>query len=103
MTASFKVTISSIFSPAFCTLLSAMKGVVTGALMVLSPTMFRMMGWKGVAAATPQILLIGGVGFFGMCMLYQYAFASAAAAASPAATGRFISVNRHVCSSDELN
>ena len=80
-----------------------MKGVVTGALMILSPTMFRMMGWKGVAAATPQILLIGGVGFFGICMIYQFAFASAVAAGSPAATGRFKSVFSYIFSSDEVN
>ena len=43
--------------------------------MILSPTMFRSMGWKGVAATTPKILLVGGVGFFGLCMAYQFVFA----------------------------
>ncbi|GAX74906.1 hypothetical protein CEUSTIGMA_g2352.t1 [Chlamydomonas eustigma] len=54
---------------------STWQGLVTGALMVASPTMFRTMGWKGVAAATPQVLLVGGVGFFSCCILYQYVFA----------------------------
>ena len=51
------------------------QGLVTGGLMILSPTMFRSMGWKGVAATTPKILLVGGVGFFGLCMAYQFVFA----------------------------
>ena len=61
---------------------------MTGVLMILSPTMFRTMGWKGVAATTPQILLVGGVGFFGTCMLYQYAFANAVGGI-PSAEGGF--------------
>ncbi|GAX76146.1 hypothetical protein CEUSTIGMA_g3590.t1 [Chlamydomonas eustigma] len=54
---------------------STWQGLVTGALMVASPTIFRTMGWKGVAAATPQVLLVGGVGFFACCILYQCLFA----------------------------
>jgi ATP/ADP translocase len=50
------------------------QGIVTGGLMVLSPAMFERMGWKGVAGATPIILLWGGVAFFSACMGYQYFF-----------------------------
>lgn len=44
-------------------------------LMVLSPTMFDRLGWSGVAAATPQILLYGGGIFFAVAMAYQFLIA----------------------------
>jgi hypothetical protein len=47
------------------------QGVVTGLLMIMSPVLFKTMGWKGVAVATPHILLVGGVAFFVSCILYQ--------------------------------
>lgn len=43
--------------------------------MVLSPTMFARLGWAGVAAATPQILLYGGGIFFAVSMAYQFVVA----------------------------
>jgi hypothetical protein len=42
---------------------------------VLSPAMFERMGWKGVAGATPLLLLWGGLFFFAACITYQFAFA----------------------------
>jgi AAA family ATP:ADP antiporter len=48
------------------------QGVVTMALMLASPSLFKSIGWKGVAAATPQILLATGLIFFVACLLYQY-------------------------------
>lgn len=35
-------------------------GVVTGALMLATPLMFRLMQWRGVAAATPLFMMIMG-------------------------------------------
>ncbi|PNW69913.1 hypothetical protein CHLRE_17g697950v5 [Chlamydomonas reinhardtii] len=61
---------------------STWQGIVTGLLMVLSPTMFERLGWAGVAAATPQILLYGGGAFFAVAMAYQFVMAPAAAAAT---------------------
>jgi AAA family ATP:ADP antiporter len=37
--------------------------------------MFERMGWKGVAGATPLLLLWGGMFFFTACMVYQISFA----------------------------
>lgn len=37
--------------------------------------MFERMGWKGVAGATPLLLLWGGMFFFAACMIYQLSFA----------------------------
>ncbi|GFR40475.1 hypothetical protein Agub_g1031, partial [Astrephomene gubernaculifera] len=57
--------------------------------MVLSPTMFERMGWSGVAAATPQILLYGGGFFFASAIAYQFLLtpgASTAAVATAAST-----------------
>lgn len=52
------------------------QGVVTCALMVLSPYLFHQWGWRGVAAATPAMLLWGGSAFFAACFVYQYCFAA---------------------------
>ncbi|GIL72365.1 hypothetical protein Vretimale_4143 [Volvox reticuliferus] len=65
---------------------STWQGIVTGLLMVLSPTMFERMGWAGVAAATPKILLYGGGLFFATAMVYQFALAPTASAAASAAS-----------------
>ena len=54
------------------------QGVVTGLLMILSPTLFERMGWKGVASTTPWVLLWGGLAFFISCMAYQLTFAPGA-------------------------
>lgn len=47
------------------------SGVVTGGLMLLSPLLFERLGWRGVASATPKILLYGGSAFFAACIVYQ--------------------------------
>lgn len=46
--------------------------------------MFDRMGWSGVAAATPAILLWGGAAFFTSCLVYQHVFATHAASAAAA-------------------
>lgn len=56
-------------------------GVVTGSLMLISPILFEKLGWKGVANATPQILLWGGGVFFIGCILFQNSFGTLGAAA----------------------
>jgi AAA family ATP:ADP antiporter len=63
------------------------SGVVTGALMLLSPLLFERWGWRGVANATPNMLLFGGTVFFLACIVYQHLFGAAAAAAGAAAAG----------------
>ncbi len=55
-------------------------GVVTGSLMVLSPLLFDKLGWRPVAAATPQILTYGGGVFFAMCIAYQFVYGQATSA-----------------------
>ena len=47
-------------------------GVATGVLMVVSPLLFDLMGWKGVASATPNIMLFGGIPFFTACVLFTF-------------------------------
>lgn len=47
-------------------------GVATGLLMVASPLLFDMMGWRGVASATPNIMLLGGIPFFICCILFSF-------------------------------
>lgn len=39
--------------------------------MLLSPLLFERLGWRGVANATPKILLYGGSAFFAACIVYQ--------------------------------
>jgi len=39
--------------------------------MLLSPLLFERLGWRGVAGATPKILLFGGSAFFCACIAYQ--------------------------------
>jgi AAA family ATP:ADP antiporter len=52
--------------------------------MIVSPVLFDRLGWRGVANATPQILLFGGTFFFAAAVAYQHWFGSAAAAAAAA-------------------
>lgn len=47
-------------------------GVATGLLMVASPLLFDLMGWRGVASATPNIMLLGGIPFFLCCILFSF-------------------------------
>jgi AAA family ATP:ADP antiporter len=51
---------------------AAMTGVSTALLMVFSPLLFDLMGWVGVASATPNIMIIGGIPFFIACMVYSF-------------------------------
>ena len=51
---------------------AAMTGVSTALLMVFSPLLFDLMGWVGVASATPNIMLIGGIPFFIACIVYSF-------------------------------
>ncbi|GBF96995.1 hypothetical protein Rsub_09792 [Raphidocelis subcapitata] len=61
-----------------------MTGLTTAVLMLASPLLFERLGWRGVASATPQILLYGGSAFFLACFAYQWQFGAAAAAAAGA-------------------
>lgn len=63
------------------------SGVVTGALMLLSPLLFDRWGWRGVANATPNIFLFGGSAFFITCIVYQHFFGAAVAAGGATAAG----------------
>jgi AAA family ATP:ADP antiporter len=60
-------------------------GGTTALLMLLSPLFFERLGWRGVASATPQILLYGGTAFFAACLAYQCWFGGAATAATAGA------------------
>ena len=51
---------------------AAMTGLSTALLMVFSPLLFELMGWVGVASATPNIMLIGGIPFFALCIAYTF-------------------------------
>uniref|UniRef100_A0A061RUF3 ADP,ATP carrier protein n=1 Tax=Tetraselmis sp. GSL018 TaxID=582737 RepID=A0A061RUF3_9CHLO len=50
---------------------ASMTGVVTGLLMVASPILFKKIGWRGVAGATPWMLMVGGVPFFAAAVVYN--------------------------------
>ena len=43
-------------------------GIVTGSMMFVSPLIFKRLGWKGVAKATPNFLCWTGVPFFASCI-----------------------------------
>ena len=45
-------------------------GLVTGSMMFVSPYLFKFLGWKGVAKATPNFLCWTGVPFFIGCIAY---------------------------------
>lgn len=47
-------------------------GIVTGTMMLVSPTIFKRMGWKGVAKATPNFLCWTGVPFFVGCITLAF-------------------------------
>lgn len=47
-------------------------GMVTGGLMLLSPTLFGALGWEGVAKATPRVMLLAGTPFFLGCITYNF-------------------------------
>lgn len=47
-------------------------GMVTGGLMLLSPTLFGALGWEGVAKATPRVMLLAGTPFFLGCIAYNF-------------------------------
>lgn len=48
-------------------------GIVTGTLMFASPALFDRMGWRGVASATPNLMMWGGLPFFAGCVAYTFA------------------------------
>jgi AAA family ATP:ADP antiporter len=58
-------------------------GIATAALMCLSPVLFDRLGWRGVAATTPTIMLWGGIPFFIGCLAYN-GMATAAVPSAPA-------------------
>ena len=60
-------------------------GIVTGSLMLLSPSLFRAWKWRGVAGATPKFMLVAGLPFFIGSAAFAWAHPGAAGAASPAA------------------
>lgn len=47
-------------------------GIVTGSLMFASPALFDRLGWRGVASATPSLMLWGGLPFFAGCIAFTY-------------------------------
>ncbi|KFM23748.1 ADP,ATP carrier protein 1, chloroplastic [Auxenochlorella protothecoides] len=47
-------------------------GIVTGSLMLLSPTLFARLGWEGVAKTTPRLMLYAGTPFFLGCIGYNF-------------------------------
>jgi AAA family ATP:ADP antiporter len=57
-------------------------GIITGALMFVSPLLFDRIGWRGVASATPNFMLWGGTFFFIGCILYNIMVLTSAAALS---------------------
>ena len=74
-----------------------LQGVFTGGLMILSPAMFARMGWKEVAAATPQVLLVGGALFFAACIAFQtWSGGAHAALAAGTSTSRLRLAIQHV-------
>lgn len=50
---------------------ASLCGVVTGLLMMISPLLFKRLGWGGTAGATPAMLLAGGVPFFVVAIFYN--------------------------------
>lgn len=47
-------------------------GIVTGTMMLVSPWIFKKLGWKGVAKATPTFLSWTGVPFFVGCIALAF-------------------------------
>ena len=46
-------------------------GLLTGAMMFLSPILFTRIGWKGVANLMPAIMTFGGCAFFALCSAFH--------------------------------
>jgi len=46
-------------------------GLITGAMMFLSPILFTKIGWKGVANLTPVLMTFGGCAFFALCSAFH--------------------------------
>ena len=53
-------------------------GIVTGSLMLLSPSLFRAWKWRGVAGATPKFMLVAGLPFFLGSAAFAWAHPAAA-------------------------
>ena len=53
-------------------------GIVTGSLMLLSPSLFRAWKWRGVAGATPKFMLAAGLPFFVGSAAFAWAHPAAA-------------------------
>ena len=62
-------------------------GLVTGSLMLLSPTLFRLWRWHGVAGATPRFMLAAGRPFFAGSALFAAVYPASAFAVASAVTG----------------
>jgi len=62
-------------------------GLVTGSLMLLSPTLFRLWRWHGVAGATPRFMLAAGLPFFAGSALFAVMYPASAFAVASAVTG----------------
>lgn len=46
-------------------------GITTAFMMIVSPILFKKIGWRGVANVTPRVLTIGGCVFFSACIGYH--------------------------------
>jgi ATP:ADP antiporter, AAA family len=62
-------------------------GIVTGSLMLLSPSLFRAWKWRGVAGATPKFMLVAGLPFFVGSAVYAWAHPAAGAGGAALAPG----------------
>ena len=47
-------------------------GLVTGSMMLVSPFIFKRLGWRGIAKATPNFLSWTGLPFFGGCIALAF-------------------------------
>ena len=63
--------LSAIVVQAFMGDVASWTGIVTGTLMMASPSLFACWKWRGVAGATPAFLLWAGVPFFIGCIVYN--------------------------------
>ena len=67
-------------------------GVVTASLMLLSPTLFRLWKWKGVALATPRFMMATGIPFFVGSVAFALAHPAAGAASAASALRLLVGV-----------
>lgn len=65
-------------------------GILTGFLMLVSPTIFTRFGWKGAAQANPRFLFWGGLVFFGMAIARSLIIPAGVAAAGSLASAPFL-------------